>query len=99
MPLCKRKCKDKRERIGVGRNRLSVKDKLYNETMVMAGENQHVIHCCTCLTPDNLQMLPHKHPTGLIIGWMFVCKKCRESIENCEITMKWKQRVDTVDSN
>lgn len=45
---------------------------------------QYQIYCIKCMNKINLTMHPHRRD-GLIVGFVFVCIDCEDSVANKEI--------------
>ena len=43
--------------------------------------------CYGCGTMDKLEMLAHRNPKGQMVGWLFVCRKCKPAIAGRSLSL------------
>lgn len=50
-------------------------------------DDVYTVCCIQCHTIESLQMVAHRAPAGLLVGWVFVCPECVGDIYGCNITL------------
>lgn len=50
------------------------------DTEIAMPEDRYGVACIGCGIEMHLQMLPHRDGSGLLVGWVFCCEKCRPEI-------------------
>ena len=68
-------------------------------TEIAYPENRYAIACIGCGVESHLQMIPHREQYGVLVGWVFVCEKCRPNIIGRRMwfgTPGQEEKIDTV---